>query len=191
MTTELQDLRGLELNTEDYVYGSANLGPLVQLWVGEVVPMMLRVNFLTPTNDSGSFGMTFTRPTTITELRRHWNDAAWLSAFSYISDLPGVRFALNGLCKLRPAARKGRDTLVLSDRDFTPRRVPNAAEVAKGDPLYFGDFPHPGAVIRSDDAETVAVGVSGFTGRQDHTLAAMTAEFLLGEMADIRTGRRR
>jgi Haem-degrading len=73
-------------------------------------------------------------------------------------DLP--RLIENATRKATAAKRVGMDSALLAG--------PNRHLIQPG------DFPHPGAVIRSD----VVVGVSGLTGDQDHWVAEMVAGFI-------------
>jgi hypothetical protein len=168
-----------------YDYRGADLVPGMQKFLS-VVPEWIEQDLLTITGDDGSFGMVVTLATTLRDLKLNWDRPSRLLGVALPYGDNGLAYVYNALNKLRPAARTGRDTLVLPQGEYLDL-VGNAAKLAPGEPVPFGDFGHPGGVICTDGTEWVGVAVSGFKGRQNHKLGVQFGAHVLDAMAEVRT----
>jgi hypothetical protein len=188
VTTEGQTDRTPKLHElpfpTQYWYAGHDLVAATRSILDEVVPVWTRRGLLT--NDPGKtgFGLVVAPAAFAYRYQDIWDNPATLLGFAITDGMDGRMYAFNALRKMRAAARLGKDTLLVKRSEFLS--PVSSVGPDRTDPFPYGDFPHPGAVIRDDGTEQVLVGVSAFTGREDHSLAAAVAEMLLGSMATFR-----
>lgn len=110
------------------------------------------------------------------------DDANRLFTFAYAYGSQARRFLNRALCKQRAALRTGKNTGDLAQGDF--ENVVTDEDM-DGDNPQLGEYPHRGGVVVRDEENgkyVVYAAISGFSGRQDHNLAALLASTALDKL---------